>query len=330
MMKKTASFKTLTLLTGATLAGALITGCDRAPESSASSAAAQAPSATAEVTKKKKEKVELVHVHGLSYSADGGELMIPSHYGLAVFDGSSWSKAPGPEHDYMGFSATKDAIYSSGHPAQGSGLINPFGLIKSTDGGQTWRKLGMEGESDFHVLATSYHNNAVYVFSYNQNSRMKTPGMYFTLNDGFSWQQAAAKGLDNYPRALAVHPSEPKMVAAGTEKALYLSQNAGERFQKIADGEMAGLFFALDGKHLWFAKAEGEPALARFNLDTRQIEEISTPPMEKDAVSYIAQNPAKPDEYAIATFQRDVYVSPDGGKTWKQIAKKGEGLNLSS
>jgi photosystem II stability/assembly factor-like uncharacterized protein len=330
MMKEIRSFKTLTLLIGAALAGVLVAGCDKTPETSASSAAVQTAAPAPAVASGEKQKVELVHIHGLSYTDDGSKIMIPSHFGLAVFDGTNWSKAPGPEHDYMGFSATKDAIYSSGHPAQGSGLINPFGLIKSTDGGQTWRKLGMEGESDFHVLATSYNNNAVYVFSYNQNSKMKTPGMYFTLNDGFSWQQAAAKGLDNYPRALAVHPTEPKTVAAGTEKALYLSQNSGDRFQKIADGEMAGLFFDLDGKHLWFAKAEGQPALARYNLDTKQIEEIPTPPMEKDAVSYIAQNSAKPDEYAIATFQRDVYVSPDGGKTWKQIAKKGEGLNLTS
>jgi len=29
--------------------------------------------------------ITLTHVHGLSYSADGGQLLIPSHHGLAVF-----------------------------------------------------------------------------------------------------------------------------------------------------------------------------------------------------------------------------------------------------
>ena len=29
--------------------------------------------------------VTLTHVHGLSYSADGKRLMIPSHHGLAVY-----------------------------------------------------------------------------------------------------------------------------------------------------------------------------------------------------------------------------------------------------
>src|SRR5581483_12527598 len=84
----------------------------------------------------------LTHVHGLSYSADGRRIIIPSHFGLAVYEDGKWSKAPGPEHDYMGFSATASHIYSSGHPAAGSGLVNPFGLLRSKDGGKTWDKLG--------------------------------------------------------------------------------------------------------------------------------------------------------------------------------------------
>src|SRR5574341_1481419 len=93
--------------------------------------------------------VTLMHIHGLAYSADGRQLLVPSHDGLAVFAEERSRKAPGPAHDYMGFSATRDALYSSGHPAPGSGLRNPFGLIKSRDGGKTWQTLGLQGESDF-------------------------------------------------------------------------------------------------------------------------------------------------------------------------------------
>jgi hypothetical protein len=46
--------------------------------------------------------------------------------------------------------------------------------------------------------------------------------------------------------------------------------------------------------------------------------------MKQDAVAYIAQNPASRKEYAIATFTRDVYLSRDGGKSWKPIAEKGQ------
>ena len=91
------------------------------------------------------QPVILTHMHGLAHGADGKQLLIPSHHGLAVYENGKWSKAPGPRHDYMGFAAAAKHLYSSGHPAAGSGLVNPFGLIRSRDGGKTWEKLGLEG-----------------------------------------------------------------------------------------------------------------------------------------------------------------------------------------
>src|SRR5213082_3537777 len=141
-------------------------------------------------------QVTLVHVHGLAFSADGKRLMIPSHFGLAIYESGKWSKAPGPEHDYMGFSATASHLYSSGHPAPGTNLVNPFGLLRSKDGGKTWDKLALEGESDFHVMATSWNTNAIYVWNAAANSRMKQPGLHYTRDDGKSWTRVSAKGVD--------------------------------------------------------------------------------------------------------------------------------------
>lgn len=62
------------------------------------------------------EPVNLRHVHGLGYSADGSRLKIANHYGIAVYSHGRWSKAPGPAHDYMGFVVTRDFIITSGHP----------------------------------------------------------------------------------------------------------------------------------------------------------------------------------------------------------------------
>ena len=50
---------------------------------------------------------------------------------------------------------------------------------------------------------------------------------------------------------------------------------------------------------------------------------IALPPLTKDAVAYIAQNPARRDELAIATFRRSVFLSADHGRTWRQIATEG-------
>lgn len=267
----------------------------------------------------------LHHVHGLAYSADGTKLMVPSHYGLALYSEGRWTKAPGPEHDYMGFSATRRHLYSSGHPARGSGLKNPFGLIRSRDGGKTWERLGLEGESDFHLLAAGWNTDAIYVWNPEPNSRMRRAGLHYTLDGGATWKEARASGLKEAPLALAVHPDDPRALAVAAKSGFYLSTDSGDSFRPIARGAQGlAVFFDLDGEHLWMSGYAGSPLLARGNLGTGTKRDVALPPLGRDAVAYIAQNPAKRDEYAIATFERSVYVSMDGGRTWTRIARNGE------
>jgi photosystem II stability/assembly factor-like uncharacterized protein len=270
--------------------------------------------------------VTITHVHGLAYSADGKRLMIPSHHGLALYENGKWSKAPGPEHDYMGFSASAKHYYSSGHPAPGSGAVNPFGLIRSKDGGKTWDRLGLEGETDFHLLATGWNTNAIYVWNPAPSSRLKQAGLHYTRNDGLAWTYAGGNGLAGEPRALAVHPDDPAVVAVATSQGVYLSRDSGENFRPRAQGlEAYSVFFDLGGKRLWYGSFDGQARLAHVPLGGGVATPVALPPLAKDAVAYLAQNPARRDEYAIATFGRNVYLSKDGARTWKPIAERGEG-----
>lgn len=269
-------------------------------------------------------EVTLVHVHGLSYSGDGKRLIIPSHFGLAIYEDGKWSKAPGPEHDYMGFSATASHIYSSGHPAAGTGLVNPFGLLRSKDGGKTWDKLGLEGESDFHVMATSWNTNAIYVWNPAPNSRMPQAGLHYTVSDGFAWKHVAAKGAEGNPYAVAVHPDDAKSVALATPAGVFASSDSGENFKRITSTQGTAVSFDLDGKHLWYGSYDTQARLTRAALSGGPATQVKLPPLTKDAVSFIAQNPARRNEYALSTFNRNVYLSSDAAKTWKTLAERGE------
>lgn len=272
------------------------------------------------------QPVILTHSHGLTYSADGKQLIISSHQGLAIYADGRWSMAPGPAHDFKSLAASRDALYSSGHPAPGSRIPDPLGLIKSTDGGKTWRKLGLHGESDFHTMAASLNVNAVYVANRQPNSRMVGTGIHYTLNDGVRWRRADVRGLGGPIHQLAVHPSNPKMVAAASDAGLYLSRDRADTFERLGDpGYVLAVSFDVDGEHLWYSGyAADKPSLMRIRLASgAEAADVALPLLGDDAVARIAQNPVSSTEIAIATYKRNVFVSHDQGKTWAQIAVAG-------
>jgi hypothetical protein len=197
-------------------------------------------------------------------------------------------------------------------------------LVRSDNGGRTWDKRGLEGEAALHLIATGYETPVVYVYNAEPNARMKTTGIRVTSNDNFAWRRADTSGLAGKTSALAVHPSDARTLAVATTNSLSLSRDGGNHFDRMATtGQVLSDQFSLDGKYLWFASHDGRPHLYRLDPATQSRAEIGLPTLPNDAVAYIAQDPAAPSNCAIATFERDIYISADTGKTWRQIADHG-------
>lgn len=265
------------------------------------------------------------HAHGLAFLPDGKTLVVPAHVGIAAYRDGRWSRAPGPVHDYMGFSAAQGAIYSSGHPAPGSALRNPLGLVKSSDGGATWQTLALSGEADFHVMASSWRGNAVYVVNAAPNSKMPQPGLYHTRDEGKSWTRGEAAGVDSQILALAAHPTDAATLAIGTLRGgAMLSRDAGKTFRPLgAQESVTAIVFEHGGRALLYAEA-GAAALIRRPLGRDLNERVKLPALGKDLIAFIAQNPAEPKELAFVTRNRNVFLSRDAGASWRQIAREGE------
>ena len=85
-----------------------------------------------------------------------------------------------------------------------------------------------------------------------------------------------------------------------------------------------GLALSPDGKQLRYGTFDGQARLARAPLGAKPTS-TALPPFGRDAVAYIAQDWAARREYAIATFEKSVYLSKDSRRSWTAIAERGNG-----
>lgn len=268
-----------------------------------------------------REIVDLRHAHGLGYSPDGSRLLIPDHFGIAVYDDGRWSKLPGPSHDYMGFTVTREFIFASGHAAGSRGGSNPLGLLRSADGGRSWAALGFQGETEFHVMGAAYGSNALYVYNTAPNALMPRAAIYRMRSEG-TWRGATALGLEGEPRRLAVHPTEAQTIAVATRSGLFLSRDGGESFSPIAAGSRAtAVLFAAEGDALLAGLYDSEPSLARIAVADGTRQRLPLPLLGRHEVAQIAQNPVRRMELALVSSERAVFVSVDAGRTWRRIAR---------
>lgn len=99
--------------------------------------------------------VPWIHVHGLGIDpSDSSILYIATHGDFyKSINGNTPVKVDKQRADYMAFNAPPISgvpLYASGHPSTGGNT----GLIKSTDGGQTWQVVAtiLDPPVDFHAM----------------------------------------------------------------------------------------------------------------------------------------------------------------------------------
>jgi hypothetical protein len=225
--------------------------------------------------------VSWIHVHGLGIDpSDPSILYIATHGDFyKSVNGGTPVKVDKQRADYMAFNAPQTQgipLYASGHPATGGNM----GLVKSTDGGQTWQLVStvLDPPVDFHAMAVSKSDPNV-IIGFDSGGR----GLFKTTDAGKTWDKFDYPG--QYVTALAISPSDPKVIFAGTNDGVYQSNDGAASWTQINQYKgIAVMALAFDGEGDLYASTE-EFGLARSSDLGETWESINRPPDSLTATS---------------------------------------------
>lgn len=269
----------------------------------------------------KNQKFE--HMHGLGYVSGGPGIVIATHDGLYSYE-EGWKEAVSEKHDYMGFQATREGFFSSGHPAPGSDYKNPLGLVKSNNKGASFDQLAFYGEIDFHYLGAGYESNAIYVLNEMPINEMSA-GLHYSLDEGEAWEKSAMSGFDSeFISNIAVHPKQEEMLVIGSEQGMFLSKDYGNTFEPFGEEIMVPYVTLTNDGGYYSSVVDEKVQLKSFSFTGDQVIDIPLPNENVDPIVYIASNPDDEKELVFATHTNDLYLTSDKGSEWIKLADKGE------
>ncbi len=108
------------------------------------------------------------------------------------------------------------------------------GVLKSTDGGQTWRPLN-NGLRNLYVGTLFMHpeNSSILLAGTGNNAYYEGGGVYLTTNGGTSWQEVLSNENIN---AVEFSLADRDIAYAGSAAAIYRSADGGQTWRKVSAG----------------------------------------------------------------------------------------------
>ena len=236
------------------------------------------------------------HIHHVKVIEN--KILVLTHEGLYELVGKNDMKLVGKDRiDVMGFTSLGKLLFASGHPAIGSKMPNPIGLVKSLDGGLTWKSVSLVGKVDFHFLEGAGTD------LYGADSQ--TGKLMYSSDSGKTWKDLG----ENTFTDIAVSPKMSGMAIAIKDSELLLTEQAFKSTTKIKntlkitqiEWRKSGLY-GLGGSSLYKSTNSGKTwtKLSTF----------------KGVPGILSAS----DQMMLVTVGSDIYTSNNEGKSFKKIS----------
>jgi photosystem II stability/assembly factor-like uncharacterized protein len=172
-------------------------------------------------------------------------------------------------------------------------------MIKSTDGGATWRLLNKGVDADIHnIVLRDDDPKHIYVTTGGGDGRRGTaPGrsLYESVDGGESWRPTAMEFDLDYSVPLTPHPTNPDILYSA------LASSTPRKWKNRDGGARAKLIRSNNGGVNWEAVETGFKE------------------MQLDYPMAIAFDSARPENVYVATRYGRVFGSADGGQGWADL-----------
>lgn len=257
------------------------------------------------------------HVHGLAVDrGNSNRLYLATHDGLLVLENDTdLQNAGGSRDDFMGFSphpTDKNILFSSGHPKGGGNI----GFQKSTDAGQTWKKISNGnpgGPADFHAMLV-HPANPDHIYGW---FKLR---IHRSLDGGKTWEILPKQPPEVL--SFAGDPLNENIVYLGTIGNLLMSTDKGKSWTSMTDAIGYDVVFDVEVAPvgaLYLAMRDRGIVRAVVKKDgTAALENLGRLPAD-DLPQHLALDPKDPKVMYASSKAKMLYKSVDGGRTWQKI-----------
>lgn len=198
----------------------------------------------------------------------------------------------------------------TGEPHIRSNVSIGNGVWKSTDGGDTWRHMGLDATGRISdVLIHPRNPDIVYVAALGHgHSPQPERGIFRTTDGGTTWEQVLFVDENTGASDLEMDPNNPRILFAGMWHVSINTWNRG------SGGPGGGIFVSRDGGDTW-TKLQGH------GLPTRPVGKVDVCMTAADArrVYALIETGDGVPWHGEETDSGELWRSDDGGHTWQLV-----------